>query len=84
MKIWKLGVLALIGSGLVLASGLSGCGDDNPCDPDPCNGIENAVPGSCLAVGTDDFACICQDFSAPIVGGEKYRWDETNKECVPG
>ena len=61
MKMWKLFLLMLICSGLCVAFGLSGCGD-NPCEnaePTTCAGIEFAVPGRCLVVGQDDFACTC-------------------------
>ena len=62
MKMWRLLFLFLVCSGLFVAFGLSGCGDDNPCEtasPSTCARIEYAVPDSCLVIQEDDFACLC-------------------------
>ena len=56
MKMWRLLFLFLVCSGLCVAFGLGGCGD-NPCDDRPCASIEFAVPDRCLVVIEDDFAC---------------------------
>lgn len=82
MKIWRLCVLTLIGSGLFLAFGLGGCGDDNPCEdgsPDTCATIANTVEGSCFVIEEDDFACICRVDEEEEVS---YRWDEKAHVCV--
>lgn len=62
MKMWRLCFLFLICSGLFVAFGLGGCGDDNPCEnaePSTCASIQYAVPDSCLVIEEDDFACLC-------------------------
>ena len=62
MKMWRLCFLFLVCSGLFVAFGLGGCGDDNPCEnasPSTCANIEHAVPDSCLVIQEDDFACLC-------------------------
>ena len=62
MKMWRLCFLLLTCSGLLVAFGLSGCGDDNPCEaasPSTCARIQYAVPDSCLVIQEDDFACLC-------------------------
>ena len=57
----RLCFLVLIGSGLCIPFGLSGCGD-NPCEkaePTTCAEITYAAPDRCLVVEEDDFACNC-------------------------
>ena len=61
MKMWRLCFLMLVCPGLCVAFGLGGCGD-NPCEqaePSTCARIVYAVPGDCLVVQEDDFACLC-------------------------
>jgi len=80
MKLWKLCVLTLICSGLFVAFGLSGCGDDNPCengDPDTCANIANTVEYSCFVIEQEDFACICKK-----TADESYAWNENSHTCV--
>jgi len=44
----------------------------DPCDPDPCLGISDAVAGSCLDVGGGDFTCECN---------AGFLWDEDTNTC---
>lgn len=56
--------------GMVAFSGILLMGEDcaaqtGPCDPDPCQSIENAVDGTCVPIGgsctpADDFSCDCE------------------------
>jgi len=90
MKMWRLLFLFLVCSGLFVAFGLSGCGDDNPCEragPSTCALIENAVPDSCLVIQEDDFACLC---CKPISEGGipceawdllETQWNEHTHTC---
>jgi len=91
MKTWRLFLLFLICFGLCVAFGLSGCGDDNPCEnaePSTCATILHAVPDSCLVIGEDDFACLCcgpeSEDMVPCPGDEdlETQWDENSKTCV--
>ena len=78
MKMWRLCFLLLICSGLCVAFGLSGCGD-NPCEngePDTCGNIANTIDHSCLVIEQDDFACLCLTDET----GE-YSWNENAKTC---
>ena len=96
MKMWRLLFLFLICSGLLVAFGLGGCGDDNPCEtaaPSTCARIEYAVPDSCLVIGEDDFACLCCAPSAedgipcdtitgdPGDAGLITQWNEFTRTC---
>lgn len=52
----------------------------NLCDPDPCEGIANAVPGTCTPIPGGvcqpiDFACQCSP---------GYTWPPATKTCVGG
>jgi len=58
MKMWRLCFLMILCSGLCVAFGLTGCGD-NACDDRPCARIEFAVPDRCLVIVEDDFSCTC-------------------------
>ena len=47
------------------------------CDPDPCQGMPNAVAGTCTAVGgactpATDFFCSCDS---------GYTWQDTSNTC---
>jgi mono/diheme cytochrome c family protein len=42
------------------------------CDPDPCQGISDAVAGSCADVGGGDFTCDCD---------AGFDWDDTTNTC---
>jgi hypothetical protein len=50
------------------------CEEDavDPCEPDPCGAIVNAVPASCAAVGDDDYTCSCD------LG---YTWQAATHTC---
>lgn len=71
--------LLLLFLALVLSAGLAvglasvGCGStDHPCDNDPCVSIAHANAGSCAAVGTTDFTCMCQ---------ANFNWDAATNTC---
>jgi hypothetical protein len=97
MKMWKIGFLLLICSGLCVAFWLIGCGDDNPCEnaaPTTCANIQYAVPDSCLVIGEEDFACLCckpageDGIPCDTVTGNPAddelitAWEEHSKTCV--
>jgi len=50
------------------------CEEDavNPCDPDPCQGISNAVAGSCTDAGDGDFTCDCD---------QGFIWNGDSNTC---
>ena len=96
MKMWRLCFLFLICSGLYVAIGLGGCGDDNPCEnaePSTCASIQYAVPDSCLVIEKDDFACLCcappgeDGIPCDTVTGDPAdadlitAWNEDTKTC---
>ncbi len=90
MKMWRLLFLFLVCSGLFVAFGLSGCGDDNPCEnaqPTTCANIVNAVPDLCLVIEEDDFACQCcgpeSEDQIPCPGDPDLitAWNENTKTC---
>jgi hypothetical protein len=45
---------------------------DDPCDPDPCAGIADAVAGTCVDEGGGDFSCDCDT---------GFAWDDTSNTC---
>ena len=98
MKMWRLLFLFLICSGVCVAIGLSGCGD-NACDDSPCASKQYAVPDSCLVIEEDDYACLCcapegdgipcdtkgikvPDPEPLKLGDLATKWDEDSKTCV--
>ena len=68
--------------GIILLSGIFLVGQDcaaqfDPCNPDPCQGIQNAIPGSCIPLGgscsaTEDFMCGCDT---------GYIWQDATNTC---
>ncbi len=96
MKMWRPCFLSLVCTGLCLAIGLGGCGD-NPCEeaePSTCASIQYAVPDLCLVVREDDFACLCcapageDGIPCDTVTGNPAdadlitAWDDNTKTCV--
>ena len=90
MNMWRLCFLFLICSGLFIAFGLGGCGDDNPCEnasPSTCAMIEHAVPDSCLVIEKDDFACLCcgpeseDQIPCTDIPTLVTAWNENTKTC---
>jgi len=56
------------------------CGDDGPCDPDPC-AERNALPGTCQWYGIGDYWCDCME-------GAEWKYGSNACEgvvdrCVP-
>jgi hypothetical protein len=47
-------------------------GSDDPCSPDPCGGITNAVGETCIAQGAD-YTCECDP---------GYTWDSGSNDCT--
>jgi hypothetical protein len=70
--------LSSVWIGIVLFSGMFLLGQEawppptDPCDPDPCEVIENATPGTCTPVGTTGFTCECEP---------GYAWQEATNTC---
>ena len=48
--------------------------EGNPCDPNPCIGIENST-GECIQPGPYEQKCVCI---------EGYSWDGLNDACIKG
>ena len=46
---------------------------EDPCDPDPCGGIQDAIAGTCEGFSADVFTCGCQT---------GYLWDSGTRACV--
>ncbi len=89
MNMWRFCFLFLVCSGLCVAFGLTGCGD-NPCEnaePTTCANIQYAVPDSCLVVEQDDFACLCcgpeseDQIPCPENPDLITGWNENAKTC---
>ena len=69
--------------GVILLAGIFLMGQDysaqsNLCDPDPCEAIADAIPGSCMLIPggvcqPDGFACGC---------AEGYTWQPATRTCV--
>ena len=61
----------------ILLMGQDCAAQTNLCDPDPCEGIANAVPDTCTVIPggvclPDDFACQCS---------EGYTWNPATHSC---
>lgn len=73
----RVGIVLLAGLFLVFLTGQDCAAQSDPCNPDPCQTISNAVPGTCMAIGgscapADDFTCECQ-------GG--FTWQDASNTC---
>ncbi len=71
-----IGVILLSGAG-VLLTGEDCVAQSDPCDPDPCEGIQKAVSGTCTSAGgsctpASDFTCEC-------VAG--FTWQDATNTC---
>ena len=86
MNMWRVCFLMLICSGLFVAFGLTGCGE-NACEDDPCAKIEHTVPDSCLVIEEDNYACLCckpeSEDGIPCEDNPLLvtQWDENSKTC---
>ena len=87
MKMWRVCFPMLICSGLFVALGLTGCGD-NACDDNPCASIEHTVPGTCMVIEEDNFACLCcrpeSEDGIPCSDDPNLetQWDENTHTCA--
>ena len=74
-KLISVCVVALLS---ILLMGEDCIAQDDPCDPDPCAGMSNAVAGTCVLQGGGacsagyDFACACDP---------GYTWQDATNTC---
>lgn len=73
-------------SGVCIAFGLSGCGD-NPCDngePDTCGNIAHTAPNTCMVIQEEDFACLCcgEDEQCKAPDEDRcFQWSANTHTC---
>jgi hypothetical protein len=61
-------------TGYVEWPALSGTCVDDPCDPDPCAGVANALAGTCAQTNVTVFQCACES---------GYMWSPLRSNCTP-
>ena len=71
-------LLPFVFLGLILTSFI-GCGDESieevadPCFLNPCSSLANTASDYCIASGTHDFTCECD---------ENYIWNGASNQCI--
>ena len=73
-----IGIILLSGMFLTILMGQDCAAQSDPCDPDPCQGIPNAITATCTAVGgactpATDFVCSCDT---------GYAWQDATNTCL--